>query len=112
MLSKQSAAKAFEGTWVVRKFQAEHMGNITPLLGDTTIVEHTRKQVQMHMAAKGILNRFEKKIEEKELFGFIFSYDEICFSMMGDVPVTVEPFLQEPLSSMSTTMKSQLQQIL
>ncbi|XP_065069003.1 myosin heavy chain kinase B-like [Rhopilema esculentum] len=45
------------------------------------------------MAAKGILNRLEKKIEEKELFGSIFSYDEIYFSMMEDVPVTVEPFL-------------------
>ena len=47
----------------------------------------------MHMAARGILHRMEKKIEEKELFGSVFTYDEIYFSMINDVPVTVEPFL-------------------
>eukprot|EP00794_Sanderia_malayensis_P006542 gene6542-7280_t len=50
----------FKGTWVVKKFQAETRESIKPLLGDTTVAEHTRKQVQMHMAAKGILHPLEK----------------------------------------------------
>eukprot|EP00794_Sanderia_malayensis_P008559 gene8559-9474_t len=50
----------FKGTWVVKKFQAETWESIKPLLGDTTVAEHTRKQVQMHMAAKGILHPLEK----------------------------------------------------
>ena len=76
--------------WVVRKFQEETWEKVKPLLGDTTVVEHTRKQVQMHMAARGILHRMEKKIEEKELFGSVFTYDEIYFSMISDVPVTYD----------------------
>ena len=79
--------------WVVKKFQEETWEKVKPLLGDTTVVEHTRKQVQMHMAARGILHRMEKKIEEKELFGSVFTYDEIHFSVINDVSVTVEPFL-------------------
>lgn len=79
---------------VVKKFREDTWLTLEPILGDTTLNDHTRKQVQMHMAAKGILNWFKKDVTDvKEFFGEVFSYDTINFALLGDLPVTVEPFL-------------------
>jgi len=80
--------------WVVKKFREDTWHTLEPLLGDITLAYHTRKQVQMHMAAKEILNRLKKNIKDiEEFFGEMFSYDTIYFALLGDLPVTLEPFL-------------------
>ena len=78
-----------EDTWCIPK----------PLLGDkqgatATLNDQTRKQVQMHMVAKGILNQLKKEVNDvKEFFGEVFSYDTINFVLLGDLPMTMKPFL-------------------
>ena len=77
--------------WVIKKFKEEAWKDVEPLMGNISLEEHTRKQVQMHMAAQAILHRLEKKVKEiEEVFGIMFSYDQVYFAMLNDSPVTVE----------------------
>ena len=63
---------------MVKKFRADTWHTIEPLLGDTSLNDHTRKQVQMHMAAEGILNRLKKVVNDvKEFFREVYSYDTV-----------------------------------
>ena len=80
----------------MKKFREDTWHTLEPLLGDTSLNDHTRKQVQMHMAAKGTFNRLKKDVNDvKEFFGEVFSYDTIYFALLGDLPVTLGPFLPD-----------------
>ena len=58
-----------------------------------TLEQHTRKQVQMHAAARAITYRCYKSIKEQELFGLFFSYNNVYFSRIQNEAVTVERFI-------------------
>ena len=77
---------------MVKKFRADTWYTIEPLLGDTSLNDHTRKQVQMHMAAEGILNRLKKVVNDvKEFFREVYSYDTVFFALLNDLQLTLEP---------------------
>ena len=62
------------GMWVIKKFKPSAWKNVADIY-DMSLEEHTRKQVQMHVAAQAITNRMTKKlkkISEKTLF---FQYE-------------------------------------
>ena len=54
-------------------------------------VDHTRKQVQVHAAAKSIALRFAKKAPAS--FGESFHFHYFLFSKTDDLPVTVEEYV-------------------
>ena len=60
-----------------------------------TVEAHTRKQVQMHSAARRIAQAFAHKSPAE--FGKLSHYKNIYFSKLEetDTPVTVEEFIQE-----------------
>ena len=43
--------------WVVKKFQIDTWEKVKKILGDINLKEHTRKQIQLHLAAKAVLQR-------------------------------------------------------
>ena len=55
-----------------------------------TLEQHTRKQVQMHTAAKAITAQCMKKPGFRENW---FQYQTIYFAILDGEPVTVEPFV-------------------
>lgn len=56
-----------------------------------SVEAHTRKQVQMHCVARNITQRFSAKIPEE--FGHTFSYGKVFYSMLENVPVTIEAYM-------------------
>ena len=51
------------GMWVIKKFKPSAWKNVADIY-HMSLKEHTRKQVQMHVAAQAITNRMTKKIKE------------------------------------------------
>ena len=49
---------------------------------------HNRKQVQMHCVNRNIAQRFSAKIPEE--FGQTFSYGKVFYSVLDNIPVTIE----------------------
>ena len=78
--------------WVVKRFQRSSWDRVQEIYG-MTLEQHTRKQVQMHAAARAITYRCYKSIKERELFGVFFSYNNIYFSQIENEAVTVERFI-------------------
>ena len=78
--------------WVVKRFQHSSRDRVQEIYG-MTLEQHTRKQVQMHAAARAITYRCYKSIEEQELFGLFFSYNNVSFSRIENEAVTVERFI-------------------
>ena len=77
--------------FVVKKFKNESWEKVSKVYG-MNLEEHTRKQVQMHMAAKAIADRLFRKLKLSRRDDW-FSYNDAFFSYLEDVPVTVEPFV-------------------
>ena len=50
--------------------------------------------MQLHTAAQAIAHRLYKKLEDHDLFGPCFSYNNCYFSFMNGEPVTVERFVE------------------
>ena len=65
-----SLEKSKSNMWVTKKFKPSAWKNVADIY-NMSLEEHTRKQVQMHVAAQAITNRMTKKlktISEKTLF--------------------------------------------
>ena len=56
----------------------------------STVEDHTRKQVQMHAVARNITQRFSVRVPTP--FGDTFSYGKVLYSVLDELPVTVEEF--------------------
>ena len=56
-----------------------------------SVEAHTRKQVQMHCVARNITQRFSAKIPDE--FGQTFSYGKVFYSVLENVPVTIEAYM-------------------
>ena len=52
---------------------------------------HTRKQVQMHAIARNITQGFSLRVPFSN--GNTFSYSKVFYSVLGELPVTVEEFV-------------------
>ena len=76
--------------WVIKQYKKEKMTLIEDAL-HFSAVDHTRKQVQMHAAAKSNALRFAKKATSS--LGESFHFHEIFFSRIDDLPVTVEEYV-------------------
>ena len=57
----------------------------------SAVQDHTRKQVQMHAVARNISQRFSSRVSTP--FGDTFSYGKLFYSVLDELPVTVEEFV-------------------
>ncbi len=80
----------FKGDWVVKKYKEQSIKTIEDTL-KMSVEAHTRKQVQMHNVARNITQRFSAKIPAE--FGQAFSYGKVFYSILENVPVTVEAYI-------------------
>ena len=78
------------GGWVVKKYQPTSVKTIIYIL-KSTVEDHMRKQVQMHAIARNITQRFSSKVPSP--FGDTFSYGKVFYSVLDELPVTVEEFV-------------------
>ena len=78
------------GLWVIKQYQEQAVDAITSDL-NMTLEDHTRKQVQMHMAARSITKLFSMKVPSE--FGETFQYNKAYYAVYKDQPVTVEEFV-------------------
>ena len=78
--------------WVIKHVKEGVSEQLTNTL-NLTVEAHTRKQVQMHSAARRIAQAFAHKVPAE--FGELFHYKKIDFSKIEetDTPVTVEQFI-------------------
>ena len=79
-----------KGEWVVKKYQEASLKTIEDTL-KISVEAHTRKQVQMHCVARNITQRFSAKIPDE--FGQTFSYGKVFYSVLENVPVTIEAYM-------------------
>ena len=64
--------------------------------------DHTRKQVQMDAVARNITQRFSLRVPTP--FGDTFSYGKVLYSVLDELPVTVEEFkIQKYLNNDGTS---------
>ena len=75
---------------MVKKYQPTSVKTITDML-KSTVEDHTRKQVQMHAVARNITQRFSSRVPSP--FGDTFSYGKVFYSVLDELPVTVEEFV-------------------
>lgn len=78
------------GQWVVKKYQPTSVKTIVDIL-QSTVEDHTRKQVQMHAVARNSTQRFSSRVPIP--FGDTFSYGKVFYSVLDELPVTVEEFV-------------------
>ena len=76
--------------WVVKISKDEVSDAIEIKLG-LSIEDHTRKQVQLHSAARSIAQSFASRAPTS--FGELFRYKKIYYAKVEDTPVTVEEFI-------------------
>ena len=80
--------------WVVKVFKEAKWEELEATYNQS-LSDHTRKQVQMHGAAKAISTRFRKQMgSHGESVGESFTYDEIFYSELEEQPVTVERYIK------------------
>ena len=78
------------GEWVVKKYQPTSVKTIVDIL-KSTAEDHTRKQVQMHAVARNITQRVSSRVPTP--FGDTFSYGKVFYSVLDELPETVEEFV-------------------
>lgn len=78
--------------YVVKKFKESTWQKVEKLY-QMSLEEHTRKQIQMHMAAQAIANRYFKKLSLQNNRDQWFSYNDAFYSVLDGLPVTVEPYV-------------------
>ena len=77
--------------WVMKQYQDEAVDTITCDL-NMTLEDHTRKQVQMHMAARCITESFAAKVPLE--FGDKFQYNKVYYAVYKQQPVTIEEYVE------------------
>lgn len=78
--------------YVIKKFKSSTWKNVAHSYG-MSLEEHTRKQIQMHMAAQAITNRLKKRTKSLASFEQFFIYNNVYVANLANEPVTVEPFV-------------------
>ena len=78
------------GGWVVKKYHPTSVKTIINIL-KSTVEDHTCKPVQMHTVARNITQRFQSRVPTP--FGSTFSYGKVFYSILDELPVTVEEFV-------------------
>ena len=76
-----------DSIWVVKEvFARSHHNNIGKT--NQTVMEHTKKVVQMHMLAKNFAEQLAKKLKENgklEEYGQTFKYRKIFMAQPGNI---------------------------
>ena len=75
---------------MVKKYREESIKTVQDTL-KLSVEAHTRKQVQMHSVARNVTQQSSTKIPAE--FGDTFSYGKVFYSMLENVPVTVEAYI-------------------
>jgi hypothetical protein len=76
--------------WVVKTYNDKAIATIRDDL-NSTVENHTRKQVQMHEVARHVTKGFSVKVPEE--FGECFSYNHVFYTQFKDTTATVEEFI-------------------
>ena len=76
--------------WVIKKYNAKAKDAIINTLR-TTEEDHTRKQVQMHSAARQLTEQFSNKVPSH--FGRCLHYNRVFYTKFEDEPATVEEYV-------------------
>lgn len=76
--------------WVIKKYNAKAKDAIINTL-KTTEEDHSRKQVQMHSAARQLTEQFSNKVPSH--FGRCFHYNRVFYTKFEDEPATVEEYV-------------------
>ncbi len=82
--------------WVVKRYHQKALDSMDVV--EMTLEEHTRKQVQLHSAARSIAQKFSKAVPAD--FGEVFSYSKVYYGEIKKVPVTVEKFIKGNFSKL------------
>lgn len=77
--------------WVIKTYKETAKETITTTL-QTSIENHTRKQIQMHSAARHLANLFTSKAPGE--FGQCFKFNRAYYTVYAGNPVTVEEFVE------------------
>lgn len=77
--------------WVVKKYHGKAANTITGTL-NSTIEDHTRKQIQMHCAARHLTKVFSNKVPQE--FGECFTFNRAYYTVYQGEPATVEEFVE------------------
>ena len=77
--------------WVVKKYHERAVSTITGTL-NSTVEDHTRKQIQMHCAARHITKAFSIKAPPE--FGECFTFNQAYYTVYQGQPATVEEFVE------------------
>lgn len=78
-------------TWVVKTYNPKAIKAIHDTI-QSTLESHTRKQVQMHTAARQITKCFASKVPSN--FGTCFEYNKVYYTTYNDQPATIEEFVE------------------
>lgn len=76
--------------WVVKQYQLSAVDTITDDL-HMTLEDHTRKQVQMHIAASSITKTFSSNVPKE--FGDVFHYNKVYYAVYNGQPITIEQYV-------------------
>jgi hypothetical protein len=77
--------------WVIKTYNEKALDTITETL-QTSVEDHTRKQIQMHCAARHVANVFSTKAPRE--FGESFKFNRAYYTTYIGQPATVEEFVE------------------
>ena len=77
--------------WVIKKYHGRAVNTITGTL-NSTLEDHTRKQVQMHSVARHLTKVFSNKVPQE--FGECFTFNRAYYTVYQGQPATVEEFVE------------------
>ena len=80
-----------EQKWVIKKYNDKAVETITETL-KSSVEDHTRKQIQMHCAARHLTNVFSTKAPKA--FGECFKFNRAYYTVYQGQPATVEEFVE------------------
>ena len=79
-----------EQKWVIKKYNDKAVETITETL-KSSVEDHTRKQIQMHCAARYLTNIFSTKATKAaKAFGECFKFNRAYCTVYQGQPATVE----------------------
>ena len=78
-------------TWVVKTYKPNAIKAIEDTM-QSNLEDHTRKQVQMHTAAREITKCFASKVPSN--FGACFKYNKVYYTVFDGNPATIEEFVE------------------
>ncbi|CAB4003550.1 transient receptor potential cation channel subfamily M member 6-like [Paramuricea clavata] len=77
--------------WVIKKYHERAVNTITGTL-NSTVEDHTHKQVQIHSVARHLTKVFSNKVPQE--FGECFTFNRAYYTVYQGQPATVEEFVE------------------